>query len=44
MLQTVDPLLAQPINLTDDEFNHLVTFVRDGLLDSRARKSRTYVG
>jgi cytochrome c peroxidase len=36
MLSTLDPLLAQPIRLTDNEFSDLVTFVREGLLDRRA--------
>jgi cytochrome c peroxidase len=38
VLQRVDPLLAQPIRLTSNEFEHLVAFVRDGLLDKRAHK------
>jgi hypothetical protein len=38
VLQRIDPLLAQPITLTPDEFRHLVTFVRDGLLDKRANR------
>jgi len=33
----LDPLLATPINLTDGEFRDLVAFVRDGLLDPKAR-------
>jgi cytochrome c peroxidase len=37
VLARVDPLLAQPIALTDDEFRQLVAFVRNGLLDPRAR-------
>ena len=37
VLQRLDPLLKHPIHLTDGEFNDLVTFVRDGLLDERAR-------
>jgi len=36
MLTRVDPILATPIQLTDDEFQQLVDFVRDGLLDRRA--------
>ncbi len=36
VLQRVDPILANGINLTDDEFRQLVDFVRDGLLDQRA--------
>ena len=37
-LQTVDPILATPINLKSDEFEDLVSFVRDGLLDGRSKK------
>jgi cytochrome c peroxidase len=37
VLARVDPLLAQPIPLTDEEFRHLVAFVRNGLLDPRAK-------
>jgi len=37
VLARVDPLLAAPINLTDEEFSRLVDFVRNGLLDQRAR-------
>jgi hypothetical protein len=36
VLERVDPLLATPIQLSQDEFESLVIFVRDGLLDSRA--------
>ena len=36
MLTRVDPILTTPIQLTDDEFQQLVNFVRDGLLDRRA--------
>jgi cytochrome c peroxidase len=38
VLQRIDPLLATPIALTPDEFNNLVAFVRDGLLDEHAKK------
>jgi cytochrome c peroxidase len=38
VLERVDPLLATPIDLTSNEFDNLVAFVRDGLLDERARK------
>ena len=38
VLARVDPLLATPIELTPAEFANLVAFVRDGLLDERARK------
>jgi len=37
VLATLDPLMATPIRLTDGEFRDLVAFVRDGLLDPRAR-------
>lgn len=37
VLARVDPILATPINLTTDQFRQLVAFVRDGLLDPRAR-------
>ncbi len=38
VLERVDPRLATPIDLTSNEFDNLVAFVRDGLLDERARK------
>jgi hypothetical protein len=37
VLARIDPLLATPIALTDEEFHQLVDFVRDGLLDKRAK-------
>ena len=37
VLARVDPILATPISLTDDEFRQLVDFVRSGLLDERAK-------
>jgi cytochrome c peroxidase len=37
VLARVDPLLARPIVLSDDEFEWLVDFVREGLLDKRAQ-------
>jgi cytochrome c peroxidase len=37
VLARLDPLLETPVALTDDEFRQLVAFVRDGLLDRRAR-------
>jgi cytochrome c peroxidase len=37
VLARVDPILAGPINLTDEEFGQLVDFVRNGLLDQRAK-------
>jgi hypothetical protein len=36
VLARLDPLVATPIRLTNAEFTNLVSFVRDGLLDSRA--------
>jgi len=38
VLERIDPLLATPIVLAPDEFKNLVAFVRDGLLDERARR------
>ena len=37
VLARLDPLLAAPIHLSDEEFRQLVDFVRNGLLDHRAR-------
>jgi cytochrome c peroxidase len=37
VLARVDPILATRINLTGDEFRRLLDFVRNGLLDSRAK-------
>lgn len=39
VLQRLDPLLTTPINLNSNEFNDLVTFVKYGLLDKRAKKN-----
>jgi len=36
VLARIDPALATPINLTDDEFRQLVAFLRNGLLDPKA--------
>lgn len=36
VLAKLDPLLQTPINLTEGEFNQLVAFVREALLDERA--------
>jgi cytochrome c peroxidase len=36
VLASLDPLVATPIALTDEELKQLVIFVRDGLLDPRA--------
>jgi cytochrome c peroxidase len=38
VLARVDSLLAAPIERSADEVNHLIAFVRDGLLDERATK------
>jgi cytochrome c peroxidase len=38
VLARVDPVLATPIDLTPAEFENLVAFVRDALLDDRARR------
>jgi cytochrome c peroxidase len=38
VLARVDPLLANPIDLSAEEFESLVAFVGDGLLDPRATK------
>jgi hypothetical protein len=37
VLERVDPILITPISLTDDEFRELVDFVRNGLLDEKAK-------
>ena len=37
VLERVDPILATPIQLTDEEFTQLLDFVRNGLLDPRAK-------
>jgi cytochrome c peroxidase len=36
VLARIDPLMATPIRLSNDEFQWLVDFVREGLLDRRA--------
>ncbi|MDE2219153.1 MAG: hypothetical protein KGL25_03800 [Gammaproteobacteria bacterium] len=38
VLARLDPLLATPLELRPDEFRDLLIFVRDGLLDERARR------
>jgi cytochrome c peroxidase len=40
VLQRIDPLLAQPVALTDEEFRWLMDFVEDGLHDQRATPER----
>jgi cytochrome c peroxidase len=40
VLERVDALLTAPINLTEDEIRQLVAFVRNGLLDPRAKPER----
>ena len=37
VLARLDPLVAAPINLSNGEFRQLVDFVRNGLLDQKAR-------
>ena len=37
VLKRLDPLLKNPISLSDAEFSDLVSFVRDGLLDEGAK-------
>jgi cytochrome c peroxidase len=37
VLARIDPLVAEPISLTAEEFEQLVDFVREGLLDKRAK-------
>ncbi len=39
MLDRLDSLLSNPVHLNDQEFHDLVSFVRDALLDGRARQS-----
>ncbi|MBA3544198.1 MAG: hypothetical protein H0T83_07160 [Chthoniobacterales bacterium] len=36
VLKRIDPALAQPVSLTEQEFADLEAFIRDGLLDPRA--------
>ena len=38
VLARIDPILATPIELSHDELRHLTIFVRDGLLDDRAKR------
>jgi cytochrome c peroxidase len=40
VLARVDPALSIPIVLTETQFEQLVAFVRDGLLDPRATPGR----
>jgi cytochrome c peroxidase len=40
LLSALDPLVASPTFLSDAEIDDLVAFVRDGLLDPRARPER----
>lgn len=40
VLQDLDPLVARPLKLTNDEFCDLVQFVRTGLLDPRCTPER----
>lgn len=40
VLDRLDPLIARRVQLTEDEFRQLVDFVRNGLLDPRARPEK----
>jgi cytochrome c peroxidase len=40
LLDRLDPRIADPVVLSDEEFEDLLAFVRDGLLDSRANPGR----
>ena len=40
VLARLDPLLRAPVSLDDEDFDALVDFVRDGLLDPAARPER----
>lgn len=40
VLDRLDPLVATPTELSDEEFIWLVEFVRDGLTDPEARPER----
>jgi cytochrome c peroxidase len=40
VLARLDPVLAAPIALTESQFDQLLAFVRDGLLDPRATPNR----
>ncbi len=40
VLACIDPILATPISLTSGQIDQLVAFVRDGLLDPRAKPER----
>ena len=40
MLARIDPLLRTPVELSQEQFDSLVAFLREGLLDPRARPER----
>ncbi len=40
VLARVDPILAKPIHITDEQFDQLIAFVHYGLLDPRATPER----
>jgi cytochrome c peroxidase len=40
VLAKLDPLVGTPLDVSEDEFNHLMDFLRIGLLDPRARPER----
>ena len=37
VIQRLHPALVQPVSLSESEFANLLAFLRDGLLDERAR-------
>ncbi len=41
VLDRLDPLVQDPVSLSRDEFLDLLAFVRDGLLDPRAKRMNT---
>jgi cytochrome c peroxidase len=41
VLDRLDPLVQDPVSLSRDEFMDLLAFVRDGLLDPRAKRMNT---
>jgi cytochrome c peroxidase len=40
VLSRLDPILATPIELNDDQIRQLITFVENGLLDPRAEPDK----
>jgi cytochrome c peroxidase len=37
VLARLDPLLARPVSLSDEQFGQLIAFLRNGLLDPQAK-------